>query len=114
MLKSVVRVVYIDQNFCMVELDACRNRTVCYCVCRLASIRTLVWKLLFSLYIYKMAMILINKFFLQLIGVEGGFGDQEPEYDETFEITILPDFILLPFPSVDLPEKVVFTLYATT
>jgi hypothetical protein len=40
------------------------------------------------------------------IGVEGGFSDQEPEYDETFEIVILPEFISLPFPSVDLPEKV--------
>jgi ubiquitin carboxyl-terminal hydrolase 5/13 len=49
--------------------------------------------------------------FPQLIGVEGGFGDQEPEYDETFEIVILPDFICLPFPSVDLPEKVDFSLY---
>ncbi|GJN37313.1 hypothetical protein PR202_gb26251 [Eleusine coracana subsp. coracana] len=43
---------------------------------------------------------------LLAIGVEGGFSDQEPEYDETFEIAILPDFISLPFPSVDLPEKV--------
>ncbi|XP_066383178.1 ubiquitin carboxyl-terminal hydrolase 14-like isoform X1 [Miscanthus floridulus] len=43
---------------------------------------------------------------LLAIGVEGGFGDQEPEYDDTFEIVILPDFISLPFPSVDLPEKV--------
>ncbi|KAK8452514.1 hypothetical protein SEVIR_5G122300v4 [Setaria viridis] len=43
---------------------------------------------------------------LLAIGVEGGFGDQEPEYDEHFEIIILPDFISLPFPSVDLPEKV--------
>ena len=46
--------------------------------------------------------------------MEGGFGDQEPEYDDTFEIVILPDFISLPFPSVDLPEKVVFTLYANS
>lgn len=43
---------------------------------------------------------------LLAIGVEGGFGDQEPEYDDTYEIVILPDFISLPFPSVDLPEKV--------
>ncbi|KAG8045863.1 hypothetical protein GUJ93_ZPchr0008g11449 [Zizania palustris] len=43
---------------------------------------------------------------LLAIGVEGGFSDQEPEYDEAFEIVILPDFISLPFPSVDLPEKV--------
>ncbi|XP_062180355.1 ubiquitin carboxyl-terminal hydrolase 14-like [Phragmites australis] len=43
---------------------------------------------------------------LLAIGVEGGFTDQEPEYDETFEIVILPEFISLPFPSVELPEKV--------
>ena len=49
--------------------------------------------------------------FLQLIGVEGGFTDQEPEYDETFEIVILPEFISLPFPSVDLPEKVKFMFH---
>jgi ubiquitin carboxyl-terminal hydrolase 5/13 len=48
-----------------------------------------------------------------LTGVEGGFGDQEPEYDDNFEIIILPDFISLPFPSVDLPEKVAVTLYAS-
>ncbi|XP_052166603.1 ubiquitin carboxyl-terminal hydrolase 14 isoform X1 [Oryza glaberrima] len=44
--------------------------------------------------------------FLQFIGVEGGFTDQEPEYDEAFEIVILPEFTSLPFPSIDLPEKV--------
>ncbi|XP_006645559.1 ubiquitin carboxyl-terminal hydrolase 14 [Oryza brachyantha] len=43
---------------------------------------------------------------LLAIGVEGGFNDQEPEYDEAFEIVILPEFTSLPFPSVDLPEKV--------
>uniref|UniRef100_A0A0D9UXG4 Ubiquitin carboxyl-terminal hydrolase n=1 Tax=Leersia perrieri TaxID=77586 RepID=A0A0D9UXG4_9ORYZ len=43
---------------------------------------------------------------LLAIGVEGGFTDQEPEYDESFEIVILPEFTSLPFPSVDLPEKV--------
>ncbi|KAL5228685.1 hypothetical protein ABZP36_016950 [Zizania latifolia] len=43
---------------------------------------------------------------LLAIGVEGGFSDQEPECDEVFEIIILPDFFPLPFPSVDLPEKV--------
>ncbi|KAL5227320.1 hypothetical protein ABZP36_015585 [Zizania latifolia] len=46
---------------------------------------------------------------LLAIGVEGGFSDQEPECDEVFEIIILPRFFSLPFPSVDLPEKV--TLY---
>ncbi|XP_052166611.1 ubiquitin carboxyl-terminal hydrolase 14 isoform X2 [Oryza glaberrima] len=43
---------------------------------------------------------------LLAIGVEGGFTDQEPEYDEAFEIVILPEFTSLPFPSIDLPEKV--------
>ncbi|EMS64663.1 Ubiquitin carboxyl-terminal hydrolase 14 [Triticum urartu] len=43
---------------------------------------------------------------LLAIGVEGGFGEQEPEYDVTYEIVILPEFLSLPFPSVDLPEKV--------
>lgn len=43
---------------------------------------------------------------LLAIGVEGGFGEQEPEYDVTYEIVILPEFESLPFPSVDLPEKV--------
>jgi len=38
-----------------------------------------------------------------LIGKEGGFGYQEPEYDDTSEIVILSDFISLPIPSVDLP-----------
>ncbi|KAF7028430.1 hypothetical protein CFC21_040353 [Triticum aestivum] len=43
---------------------------------------------------------------LLAIGVEGGFSEQEPEYDVTYEIVILPEFVSLPFPSVDLPEKV--------
>lgn len=38
--------------------------------------------------------------------MEGGFGEQEPEYDVTYEIVILPEFESLPFPSVELPEKV--------
>jgi ubiquitin carboxyl-terminal hydrolase 5/13 len=44
--------------------------------------------------------------------MEGGFSAQEPEYDETFEIVILPEFIFIPFPSVDLPEKVPSIVYA--
>lgn len=40
------------------------------------------------------------------IGVEGGFGSVEPEYEETYNITILPEYASLPFPSVELPEKV--------
>lgn len=39
-------------------------------------------------------------------GVEGGFDTKDPEYEETYSIVILPDFITLPFPSVELPEKV--------
>ena len=42
--------------------------------------------------------------------MEGGFTEQEPEYDVTYEIVVLPEFISLPFPSVDLPEKVSFGL----
>ncbi|KAF7822784.1 Ubiquitin carboxyl-terminal hydrolase 14 [Senna tora] len=40
------------------------------------------------------------------IGVDGGFDDNEPEYEETHSIVILPEFVSLPFPSVELPEKV--------
>ena len=39
-------------------------------------------------------------------GLEGGFGSSEPEYEETYNITVLPDYASLPFPSVELPEKV--------
>ncbi|KAG1365405.1 putative Ubiquitin carboxyl-terminal hydrolase 14 [Cocos nucifera] len=38
--------------------------------------------------------------------MEGGFDNQEPEYEETHDIVILPDYVTLPFPSVELPEKV--------
>ncbi|PIA38480.1 hypothetical protein AQUCO_02800292v1 [Aquilegia coerulea] len=40
------------------------------------------------------------------IGLDGGFDNNEPEYEETVSIVILPDFVSLPFPSVELPEKV--------
>ncbi|XP_022028512.1 ubiquitin carboxyl-terminal hydrolase 14 isoform X1 [Helianthus annuus] len=43
---------------------------------------------------------------LLAIGIDGGFDNQEPEYDETYSIVILPDYATLPFPSVALPEKV--------
>lgn len=43
---------------------------------------------------------------LLAIGVDGGFDNQEPEYEETHSIVILPDYVSLPFPSVELPEKV--------
>ncbi|KAJ0026411.1 hypothetical protein Pint_07195 [Pistacia integerrima] len=39
-------------------------------------------------------------------GVEGGFDNNEAEYDDTHNIVILPDYVALPFPSVELPEKV--------
>ncbi|GJT33089.1 ubiquitin carboxyl-terminal hydrolase 14 isoform X1 [Tanacetum coccineum] len=43
---------------------------------------------------------------LLAIGIDGGFDNQEPEYDETYSIVILPDYVTCPFPSVALPEKV--------
>ncbi|XP_057474093.1 ubiquitin carboxyl-terminal hydrolase 14-like isoform X2 [Actinidia eriantha] len=43
---------------------------------------------------------------LLAIGVEGGFDNNEPAYEETHSIVILPDYVTLPFPSVELPEKV--------
>lgn len=39
-------------------------------------------------------------------GVNGGFDNNEVEYEETYCIVILPDYATLPFPSVELPEKV--------
>ncbi|KAB2615795.1 ubiquitin carboxyl-terminal hydrolase 14-like [Pyrus ussuriensis x Pyrus communis] len=43
---------------------------------------------------------------LMAIGVDGGFDNNEPEYEETHNIVLLPDYVTLPFPSVELPEKV--------
>ncbi|KAJ4982310.1 hypothetical protein NE237_033147 [Protea cynaroides] len=43
---------------------------------------------------------------LMAIGFEGGFNNHEPEYEESHSIIILPEFLSLPFPSVELPEKV--------
>uniref|UniRef100_A0A2P2L4Y0 Ubiquitin carboxyl-terminal hydrolase n=4 Tax=Rhizophora mucronata TaxID=61149 RepID=A0A2P2L4Y0_RHIMU len=43
---------------------------------------------------------------LLAIGIEGGFENNEPQYDEAHSVIILPDYITLPFPSVELPEKV--------
>ncbi|GMH24315.1 hypothetical protein Nepgr_026158 [Nepenthes gracilis] len=43
---------------------------------------------------------------LLAIGVEGGFDNNEPQYEEAYNIVILPDYASLPFPSVELPEKV--------
>ncbi|URE25227.1 ubiquitin carboxyl-terminal hydrolase [Musa troglodytarum] len=43
---------------------------------------------------------------LLAIGVDGGFDHEETEYEETYSIVMLPDYMSLPFPSVELPEKV--------
>ncbi|XWS51994.1 hypothetical protein CRYUN_Cryun11dG0029500 [Craigia yunnanensis] len=43
---------------------------------------------------------------LLAIGIDGGFDNNEPEYEETHNIVILPNYVALPFPSVELPEKV--------
>ncbi|ONK80859.1 uncharacterized protein A4U43_C01F22560 [Asparagus officinalis] len=37
--------------------------------------------------------------------MEGGFDSEEPDYEETHSIVILPDYISLPFSSVELPEN---------
>lgn len=38
--------------------------------------------------------------------MDGGFDNHEPEYEDFYSIVILPDYVSLPFPSVELPEKV--------
>lgn len=43
---------------------------------------------------------------LLAIGMDGGFDNNEPEYAESHNIVILPDYVTLSFPSVELPEKV--------
>ncbi|BBN00627.1 ubiquitin carboxyl-terminal hydrolase 5/13 [Marchantia polymorpha subsp. ruderalis] len=43
---------------------------------------------------------------LLAIGVDGGFDTKETEYEEFYNIVLLPEFVSLPFPSVELPEKV--------
>ncbi|KAI5412070.1 ubiquitin carboxyl-terminal hydrolase 14 [Lathyrus oleraceus] len=43
---------------------------------------------------------------LLAIGVDGGFDNNDAEYEETHNIVILPDYVSLSFPSVELPEKV--------
>ncbi|KAK9269672.1 hypothetical protein L1049_001450 [Liquidambar formosana] len=40
------------------------------------------------------------------IGIDGGFDNNETEYEETHNIVIFPHCETLPFPSVELPEKV--------
>lgn len=39
-------------------------------------------------------------------GIDGGFDSKEVEYEESYTIVVLPEFLALPFPSVELPEKV--------
>lgn len=53
---------------------------------------------------------LIQTLWLTFVGIDGGFDNQEPEYDETYSIVILPDYATFPFPSVALPEKVFLLL----
>ncbi|XP_073118725.1 ubiquitin carboxyl-terminal hydrolase 14 [Henckelia pumila] len=43
---------------------------------------------------------------LLAIGIDGGFDNNDPEFEASYEIVILPDYLTLPFPSVELPEKV--------
>jgi len=40
------------------------------------------------------------------VGLDGGFENDEPEYEETHSIVILPEYVSHSFPSVELPEKV--------
>lgn len=50
---------------------------------------------------------MLNCSHFTFVGIEGGFDNNEPEYEVSYEIVILPDYVTLPFPSVELPEKVV-------
>ncbi|CAN1775164.1 Ubiquitin carboxyl-terminal hydrolase 14 [Linum perenne] len=43
---------------------------------------------------------------LLAIGLEGGFDNNGAEYEESYSIVVLPEYATLPFPSVELPEKV--------
>jgi len=40
------------------------------------------------------------------VGIDGGFDNNEADYEETHNIVILPDYVSLSYPSVELPEKV--------
>ncbi|CAN1239303.1 Ubiquitin carboxyl-terminal hydrolase 14 [Linum grandiflorum] len=42
---------------------------------------------------------------LLAIGMEGGFDNNDAEYEESYSIVVLPGYATLPFPSVELPEK---------
>ena len=52
---------------------------------------------------------MIWSFWYLFVGVDGGFDNNEVEYEETYSIVILPDYVTLPFPSVELPEKVIIS-----
>eukprot|EP00898_Chlorokybus_atmophyticus_P002300 jgi/Chlat1/3070/Chrsp21S03316 len=44
---------------------------------------------------------------LLAIGVDGGFeAGPKDEFEDTYKIVVLPNFVELPYPSVELPEKV--------
>lgn len=43
---------------------------------------------------------------LLAIGIDGGFDNNEADFEETHNIVILPDYVSLSYPSVELPEKV--------
>lgn len=63
-------------------------------------------------FLFQCLLIIFSYFYYCLTGsfagVDGGFENNEPEYEETQHIVILPDYVTLPFPSVELPEKVLF------
>ncbi|RDX94745.1 Ubiquitin carboxyl-terminal hydrolase 14, partial [Mucuna pruriens] len=40
------------------------------------------------------------------LSVDGEFDNSEPDHEETHSVVILPEYVSLPFPSVELPEKV--------
>lgn len=42
--------------------------------------------------------------------MDGGFDSHEPEFEEIYSIVLLPDYVSLPFPSVELPEKVIVNI----
>ena len=44
---------------------------------------------------------------MDLAGVEGGFNaNDQPKFTDHLSIVLLPDFVELPYPNIDLPELV--------
>ncbi|RDY09971.1 Ubiquitin carboxyl-terminal hydrolase 14 [Mucuna pruriens] len=43
---------------------------------------------------------------LLAIGVDGEFDNNEHDHEETYSVVILLEYVSLPFPSIELPEKV--------